>query len=105
MSQQVPSARVERGLVAPKAGRSHQLRLERVIVVLIGEETPIRHPKEQCPRCLEHCGTLTLFTSMVRYYRCARCGRYWEILRDRNRLARSSVTVAAADGEAAAAVR
>jgi transposase-like protein len=36
---------------------------------------------ENCPNCVAPGGTLTLLTSMTRYYRCPRCQRSWQVTR------------------------
>jgi len=45
-----------------------------------GELSP-QSSTEECPQCHQPCGPLTLLTSMTRYYRCAQCGRAWQVRR------------------------
>jgi formate dehydrogenase maturation protein FdhE len=37
----------------------------------------------QCPRCSARGGTMTLLTSMTRYYMCEQCNCRWHVLRRR----------------------
>ena len=49
---------------------------------LAADQPLARRANDTCPRCDEPGGRLTLLTSMVRYYMCARCARPWQVVRD-----------------------
>jgi hypothetical protein len=50
---------------------------------MLASDLPVaRRVSDTCPRCSEPHGRLTLLTSMVRYYACARCARAWQVVRD-----------------------
>ena len=52
----------------------------------ICNEPSLLRPIDWCVQCQERCGTQTLLTSMVRYYRCSRCGGSWQFTRGRDGL-------------------
>ena len=49
--------------------------------MLAADSPSARRGSDTCPRCNEPHGRLTLLTSMVRYYTCARCARAWQVVR------------------------
>jgi len=61
--------------------------------MIISDERSLARPSVRCPHCHEPYGTLTLLTSMVRYYRCARCNRSWQCIRGGDVLSDGSVRV------------
>ena len=61
--------------------------------MIISDEPFLTRPSVRCPHCHEPYGTLTLLTSMVRYYRCARCNRSWQCIRGGDVLSDGSVRV------------
>jgi len=69
--------------------------------MIISDEPFLTRPSARCLHCHEPYGTLTLLTSMVRYYRCARCNRSWQCIRGGDVLSDGSVRV----GDAADAAR
>ena len=54
-------------------------------MIICNEPSPLR-PSDWCAQCHDRCGTQTLLTSMVRYYRCPRCGGSWQFTRGRDGL-------------------
>ena len=69
--------------------------------MVIPDKPSLTRPSARCPHCHEPYGTPTLLTSMVRYYRCARCIRLGQRMRGGNALSDGSVRV----GDAADAAR
>ena len=69
--------------------------------MIISDEPSLTGPSVRCPHCHEPCRTLTLLTSMVRYYRCPRCNRSWQSIRGRDVQSDGSARV----GDAADAAR